>query len=145
MTDKPDINAPEGFRPHTRKSRVTDPWEPLFSRVQNDVLQIGLRLDDAHCNSRGLVHGGVIAALADNAMGYSYVMAMMKAAGSDNKIGAVTISLQIDYASSAKLGQWLQIEPRIVKAGRSIGFVDALVTADGDTVARASASFKLLA
>ena len=144
MAEAQDITIPEGFSPHTRKSRVTDPWEPLFSRVHEDVLQTGLRLDDAHCNSRGLVHGGVIAALADNAMGYSYVMTMMKAAGSDQKIGAVTIGLQIDYASTAKLGQWLQIEPRIVKAGRSIGFVDALVTADGDVVARASASFKLL-
>jgi acyl-coenzyme A thioesterase PaaI-like protein len=26
-----------------------------------------------HCNSRGFVHGGVIAALADNAMGLSFV------------------------------------------------------------------------
>jgi len=25
--------VPEGFAPHFRKSKVTDPWEPLFSRA----------------------------------------------------------------------------------------------------------------
>lgn len=40
--------------------------------------------------------------------------------------GAVTVSLNIDYAATANVGQWLQVEPRVIKAGRSMGFVDAL-------------------
>ena len=62
---------PEGFAPHFRKSPVTDAWEPLYSRKQDGVVQIGLTIRAAHCNSRGLPHGGVIATLADNAMGLS--------------------------------------------------------------------------
>ena len=32
-----DMTAPpEGFAPHFRKSPLTDPWEPLYSRVLPD-------------------------------------------------------------------------------------------------------------
>jgi acyl-coenzyme A thioesterase PaaI-like protein len=137
--------VPDGFAPHFKKSKVTDPWEPLYSRELPEAVQIGLRLRDVHCNSRGFVHGGVIAALADNAMGLSFVR-VFKATVEDPAhpaTGAVTVGLGVDYVATAKLGQWLQIEPRVVKAGRSLGFVDALVTADGEVVARANATFRL--
>lgn len=130
--------VPEGFSPHFRKSPVTDPWEPLFSRKLEGAVEIGLRLREAHCNSRGLVHGGVIAALADNAMGLSCAASM------SSPQGLVTISLSVDYVGAAKIGQWLQIEPRVLRTGRSMGFADALVTADGTTVARASATFRVM-
>jgi uncharacterized protein (TIGR00369 family) len=128
---------PEGFAPHFRKSAVTDPWEPLYSRrTDAGAVQIGLRLAPAHCNSRAMVHGGVIASLADNAMGMSYAAAL------DAPTGIVTVSLTVDYVGAAKVGQWLQVEPRVIRAGKAMGFVDALVTADGVTVARASATFR---
>jgi uncharacterized protein (TIGR00369 family) len=137
---------PDGFEPHFRKSAVTDPWEPLFSRRNAASVDIGLVLCEAHCNSRGLVHGGVIAALADNAMGLSFGAARQPTPGGDPaaKAGAVTVSLAIDYLASAKVGQWMQITPRVLKAGRSMGFVDALVTADGVVIARANATFRLV-
>jgi uncharacterized protein (TIGR00369 family) len=131
-------DPPEGFSPHLRKSPVTDPWEPLFSRKAGGVVQIGVRLRDAHCNSRGLLHGGVLAALADNAMGLSCGTSI------PSLQGLVTVSLAVDYTGSAQPGQWLQIEPRVLKTGRSMGFADAIVTADGDIIARANATFRLM-
>jgi uncharacterized protein (TIGR00369 family) len=131
-------SPPEGFAPHFRKSPVTDPWEPLFSRKLDGVIQIGLTIRAAHCNSRGLPHGGVIAALADNAMGLSCGGTLPSANG------LVTVSLSVDYLGSAKLGQWLQVEPRVLRVATSMAFADALVTADGAIVARASASFRVM-
>ncbi len=64
-------NIPEGFEPHFRKSPFTDPWEPLYSRRTDKAVFMGLRLAKPHTNARGLIHGGLIASLADNAMGYS--------------------------------------------------------------------------
>jgi len=130
--------APEGFMPHFKTSPVTMPWEPLFSRCGVRNVEIGLWLREVHCNSRGFLHGGVIAALADNAMGLSCV------AGHPGVKGALTVSLNVDYVASAMLGQWLKIEPRVIKAGGTLGFADALITADGDTIARASATFRML-
>jgi len=133
-----NAGPPEGFAPHFRKSPVTEPWEPLFSRTIDGAVQIGLQLRAAHCNSRGLLHGGVIAALADNAMGLSCGLSLRSVDG------LVTVNLTVDYIGSAKAGQWLQIEPRVLKTGKSMGFADALVAADGVVVARASATFRIL-
>ena len=130
--------APEGFVPHFKRSPATDPWEPLFSRRRDKIVQLGVWLREAHCNSRGFLHGGVIAALADNAMGHSCV-ATHQAARS-----ALTVSLSVDYVASAKIQQWLLIDPRVVRTGGTLGFVDALVTADGEIIARANATFRLL-
>jgi len=136
---------PEGFAPHFRKSPVTDPWEPLYSRRIDGRVEIGLVLAAGHCNSRGFVHGGVIAALADNAMGLSFHEARAHDAGeAEAKGGAVTVSLSIDFLSTAKIDDWLLIAPRVLKFKGSTGFVDALVTAGDHIVARASAVFRIV-
>src|ERR1700682_6047984 len=74
LTFEPRMTAsdiPEGFERHFRQSPLTDPWEPLYSKRTDKAVIIGLRLPRPHTNSRGLIHGGLIAALADNAMGLS--------------------------------------------------------------------------
>lgn len=93
-------------------------------------------LAPAHCNSRGLAHGGVIAALADNAMGLTYAAALTDTSG------VVTLSLNVDYVAKGAVGAWLQVSPRLIRSGKLIGFVDALITADRLTIARANATFK---
>ena len=57
--------------------------------------------------------------------------------------GALTVSLNVDYVANARLGQWLRIEPRVIKVGGTLGFADALITADQDINARASATFRM--
>jgi uncharacterized protein (TIGR00369 family) len=134
---------PEGFVPHDRKSPVTDPWEPLFSRKGEGSVAIGFHLREAHCNRRGMLHGGVIAALADNAMGLS-LGSVYLAQGAQVTQGLVTTSLAVDYFGMAKLGQWIEVAPRVVRAGKGSGVVDALIFADGEAIARADATFRVL-
>jgi uncharacterized protein (TIGR00369 family) len=136
------MDIPEGFSPHLRKSPITEPWEPLFARTASDRLVLGTRVRETHCNSRGMPHGGFLAALADNAMGLS--LGVNLAAAHQPTAGLVTVSLTLDYLGSAKLGQWLEFDTDFVKLGRSICFAEATVRADGVPVARARATFKLL-
>jgi uncharacterized protein (TIGR00369 family) len=133
----------DGFAPHFRKSNVTDPWEPLYSRVLPDRIVIGFHVRDAHTNSRGMLHGGLIAALADNAMGLSCVQ-VLTAQGQKPAGGLVTVSMATDYIGAAKLGQWVQIDTQYVKAGRTLCFAQAFISADGEVIARADARFKVL-
>lgn len=133
---------PEGYAPHFRKSRFTDPWEPLYSRREARQVSIGLWLSEAHCNSRGLVHGGLIASIADNAMGLSCVAAL-ETEEKPPLSGLVTVNLSADYLGSARLGQWLATDTQFVKTGRSICFASCLVLADGRPVARANATFSV--
>jgi hypothetical protein len=60
---------PDGFERHTRRSGLTDPWEPIYARHAANEFRLGFRAAASHANSRGFVHGGLISALADNAMG----------------------------------------------------------------------------
>jgi uncharacterized protein (TIGR00369 family) len=132
------ITPPDGFERHYRSSPLTDPWEPLYSRRRDDSLQLGLWIAKPHTNSRGFAHGGLVSALADNAMGLSCGL------GLEGANGLLTVNLALDFLSVAKVGQWLQVEPTIVKRGRSLCFASALVTADGKPCARASATFQVV-
>ncbi|HVT26163.1 MAG TPA: PaaI family thioesterase [Rhizomicrobium sp.] len=130
---------PEGFEPHFRKSPLTDPWEPLYSKRTDDAVILGVRLAKPHTNARGFAHGGLISALADNAMGLS-CGPHLKAPTS----GLVTISLSVDFMGRGEIGQWLEFRTTFVKAGRTLCFTQCFVTADDKPIAKAAASFHVL-
>jgi uncharacterized protein (TIGR00369 family) len=131
-------NIPEGFEPHFRRSPFTDPWEPLYSRRTDKAVIMGLRLAKPHTNARGLIHGGLIASLADNAMGYSCAHVM------DWAVSLVTIGLSVDYIGSGRLGQWLAVEPEVIKTGSTICFAQSFIRADDAVIARANATFRVV-
>ncbi len=131
-------DIPEGFEPHFRKSPFTDPWEPLYSKKTQKAVIMGLQLARPHTNARGLIHGGLIAALADNAMGYSCAQAL------DWSASLVTIGLAVDFVGSAEIEQWLAVESEVIKTGGTLCFAQCLITADGVTIARGNATFRVV-
>ena len=110
------LEIPQGFAPHFRKSPLTDPWEPLYSKRGEKSVSMGLRLARAHTNARGLIHGGLIASLADNSMGYSCAQA------TDWKTSFVTVSLSVDYVGSAGIGPWLAVDCEVIRMGSTLCF-----------------------
>jgi acyl-coenzyme A thioesterase PaaI-like protein len=134
-------SIPDGYVPHLRSSPVTDPWLPLFARTQTGIVNLALRVRPAHCNGKGFLHGGVINAMADNAMGLS-VIETLSQRGIARSRGGSTVSLSLDFLSSAQVGQWVEFLPRILKIGSGIGFADCLVLADSQTIARGNATHR---
>jgi uncharacterized protein (TIGR00369 family) len=131
-------DIPEGFERHFRKSPLTEPWEPIYSKKTDRAVIIGLRLAKPHTNGRGLVHGGLIAALSDNAMGYSCALVM------GWTMSLVTISLAVDFVGSANVGQWLTVETDVIKTGTTICFAQSLIKADDVVIARANGTFRVV-
>jgi uncharacterized protein (TIGR00369 family) len=131
-------DIPDGFEPHFRKSPFTDPWEPLYSKRTEKAVVMGLRLAKPHTNARGLIHGGLIASLADNAMGYSCAQA------TGWTTSFVTISLAVDFTGSAEIGQWLAVESEVIKTGSTICFAQSLIKADDTVIARANGTFRVV-
>ena len=132
------LDIPEGFARHDRKSPLTDPWEPLYRRLSGDTVILGLRAGAAHTNSRGFVHGGLISALADNAMGLSCARKLGDGAS------LVTVNLTVDFLGAAHTGQWLEFDTVFVKPGGTLCFTQAFVTADGQPCARANGVFRVV-
>jgi uncharacterized protein (TIGR00369 family) len=140
MTTAPSL--PEGFVPHNRRSPFTDPWEPLFSRLRGGAIQLAVQLAEAHCNARGFVHGALIAALADNAMGLSAVTAAISQ-GLPVK-SAVTVNLALDYLDVARTGELLELHPSVLRQGRTLSFVACQALCGERLIARANATFRML-
>jgi acyl-coenzyme A thioesterase PaaI-like protein len=142
MTTPVAEQIPAGYSRHFRASPLTDPWEPLYSKAENGAVLLALRIRQPHCNSRGFAHGGLISALADNAMGLSLDETLRRTQGKEPR-ALVTVGLALDFLGAAKVGQWLEVTPRVLRAGGSLGFVDCLVRADDQTVARGNATFRI--
>jgi uncharacterized protein (TIGR00369 family) len=132
------LTIPLDFQPHFRKSPVTDPWEPLYSRRRADGVDLLFEVCGAHCNSRGFLHGGVLASLCDNVMGLSLGAVLNNA-----NANIVTITLTLDYLGSAKVGDVILIAPRVIRAGGSIGVCDAMATCGDQVIVRGNATFSV--
>jgi acyl-coenzyme A thioesterase 13 len=109
---------------------------PLYRRDDAKGVSIGLRVEEKHTNSRGICHGGLLATLADLALGYALVGHGDKLSGS-----FFTVQLSIDYASPAKTGDWIASEVEIQQAGARLAFANCYLVAGGRRIARASAIF----
>ena len=130
-------DPPEGFRRVVRPRR--NPFNelvgPFYERRSGDEVSLGLRIEERHLNSRGLCHGGLLATLADLALGY----AMLAKSGDDG--GFVTAQLSLDYAGSAKLGDWVESAVEIQRIGARLAFANGYLVSDGKRIVRASALF----
>jgi uncharacterized protein (TIGR00369 family) len=85
-----------------------------------------------------LIHGGLIASLADNSMGYSCAQA------TNWTTSFVTVTLAVDYVGSAGIGQWLAVECEVIKTGSTLCFAQALIKADDTVIARANGTFRVV-
>ena len=132
---------PAGFEPLFRISLFVDNIGPLFSRGKGTALVVGMHAGDAerkHCNARGLVHGGVLATLADIALGYAL------AYSSEPPLSLVTASLTLDFAGSAKEGDWMEAHVDPQKAGSRLAFANCYVCVGDQRIVRASAVFAVM-
>jgi acyl-coenzyme A thioesterase PaaI-like protein len=56
----------------------------------------------------------------------------------------LTISLSVDYAGSAEIGQWLAVECEVIRTGSTICFAQSLIKADDVVIARANGTFRVV-
>jgi acyl-coenzyme A thioesterase 13 len=129
------MNVPSGFKPLSRTSPLLDLVGPVYARGAGSDLVLGLRAETKHCNARGTVHGGMLATLADVALGYTMAFA------SDPPGNLVTANLSLDYAGTAKAGDWLEAQVDIQKQGSRLSFANCYILVGAQRIVRASAVF----
>lgn len=107
-------------------------------RVDPGEVEIELDVEPHHMNPFGTLHGGMVATLADTAMGYALRTRLEE--GSTH----VTAQLSVAFLRPGREGRVSAIG-RAVKAGRTTGYAEADVRDDsGALLARASGTFIVL-
>ncbi len=102
--------------------------------VEDDLVKIRMSADDRHCGYPGVVHGGVVAALLDECMGWAAARAL--------RLMCVTAELTVRYMKSAPPDPSLVVEAWTTRAHRRMAHCEArLAGPDGEVYARAEGKF----
>jgi uncharacterized protein (TIGR00369 family) len=107
----------------------------MYASGAGEALVLGLRAEAKHSNMRGAVHGGVLATLADIALGYTLSFS------SDPPGSYVTAQLSIDYAGGAKTGDWIETRVDVQRKGSRLAFANCYLSVGDKRIVRASAVF----
>lgn len=134
-----DGPVPEGFGPIFRSSPLLDALGHFDSRGEGGTLELGLLVSSTHLNSRGSLHGGVIATFADVGIGY------LLAFGSTPPRRLVTVSLNVDFVGGATLGDWIDLALDAPQVGARLAFANARLMIGDRQIARASGVYAVSA
>ena len=100
------MSVPPGFRELKEAIGFAAANGPWFEKVEGSRLIRAFRPGLQHANAHGIVHGGMLAAFLDSAMGTAVFHTLNRR--------AVTLHLSLDYLGPGRLGDWLQAEGEVV-------------------------------
>ena len=117
--------------------RTMEKAEPIASFLKMRLLEltpgyakVAMKLIPEYQNFNGLIFGGIIMALADQAFGY--------AANSQVRPNIAT-QFNIQFIAAAEINDELTAECRVVKSGRRVGISEMVVTnQNGKLIAKAT-------
>jgi acyl-CoA thioesterase len=111
--------------------------EPIASFLNMELAELSagyarvtMKLTEDYQNFHGLTFGGIIMALADQAFGYA-----------SNSLAYPSVASQFNtyFIASARAGDELTAECRVVKSGKRTGFSEVTITnQEGRLIAKAS-------
>lgn len=131
-------DIPDGFNLYPKDSSFNDALAPLYLKITEEKPVVGLRVEKHHCNPMGICHGGVYMSLMDFALN----SAVCHAAG--KYMGMPTISMTMDFLSSAREGDWIWTDVEPIKLTNTMGFAQGVIrNAANDILFRASGIYKL--
>lgn len=124
-------------------SNVAEARSPAWSWLGFRLVETGagtavvdMTTTENMANHSGFVHGGIISALADSAMGRS--LRTLKPGVSR----AMSFDLKLSFISAAKIGEELRAAGKVVHAGRRTVVTECRIEGkDGRLIATASGTF----
>lgn len=114
--------VPEGFAPHpVPDGGLSRLLGTLYSRRIGDSLRFGFACRESHTNAMNSIHGGLLMTFADQVLGLTVQDALQT-----NRVA--TVSLNCDFVSGVRPGQWIEGEARIKRTTQSLVFVEGTIT-----------------
>jgi acyl-coenzyme A thioesterase 13 len=99
-----------------------------------------IKLEERHMNPGGVLHGGVLATLMDEATAH----AIATVRGLESPLA--TVDMNVSFLSAARPGDELQCEARTLRVGSAVAFAEAEVrrSGRGDLVAKGRFTYSVL-
>lgn len=110
---------------------------PLWTRREAESWAYGILTGPGHANPAGLVHGGVLATLLDHTVS---AVAWEAAA----RRPCVSVQLDTHFLAGVRPGRFVQARARVLRAARSLVFMQGTLRCDDELVATASAVMKIV-
>lgn len=90
---------------------------------EEGLVRLSLKVEERHTNPHGVMHGGVITTLMDEALGS--VIATVRGMEAMWEAPHATVDMNVSFLSNARAGDEIVIEGRALKVGRSVAFGEA--------------------
>jgi len=130
MTD----SIPEGFERWTPSSPFMTHLADLGAFYRRDADGVmALRVGEPHTNMHGMAHGGLLATLADSALGYTIAQ--------QAHVSIVTVQMSVEYLNAVQPGDWLEAHVQVDKQGKRLIYATCLLKAAGRVMLKANAVF----
>ena len=114
-------------------------WHILDAKPELGWIRIGFEGKPEFRNPAGFIQGGILAAMLDDTMGPA-VFVMTR-----GELYTATIDMNVSFMAPAKVGP-LFGEGKVIQLGKTVAFIEAQLTdADGNLIARATTSARLVA
>jgi uncharacterized protein (TIGR00369 family) len=130
---------PAGFAPLPFAEGFIGHNGPLYLHRGKDGPVFGFRVRPSHCNPMGVCHGGWIATMMDMILPLTPRVTEPDLA----ERFMLTVNLSVDYLGGARLGTWVEGRAQILRRTGRMVFLQGLLEADGEPVARGSGVFRL--
>jgi len=130
------VSIPSGFRELNEAVGFAAANGPWFEKIEGSRLIRGFRPGPQHANAHGIVHGGMLAAFLDSAMGSTVSHVLQRR--------SVTVRLTIDYLMPGRVGDWLQAEAELLGHDAQVAQVRGRLYGPRHDVLAGVGSFALL-
>lgn len=110
---------------------------PLLAQRSEDTWRYGLQTGPQHANAIGVIHGGTLTALVDQVMSLVAWEAV-------ERRPVVTVHMDTTFLSSAKPGDFLEVEARLVERTGALVFLEAEIASGDVRVMKASCVMKVV-
>ena len=127
---------PPGFRELTDTTGFAAANGPWFERIEKHRVIRAFEAGPQHANALGIVHGGMLAAFLDSAMGTAVWHALERR--------AVTLRLSLDFIGPGRVGEWLMAEGEVVGHDEEVAQVRGRLYGPRHEVLGALGAFSLL-
>jgi acyl-coenzyme A thioesterase PaaI-like protein len=140
MTERTtQIGIPRGFRPVSLGGEFMKTVGPLHGLWDGERVRLGFRVEERHANIARGCHGGMLTSFADMQMAVVTHYQWPEIAGHSFP----TINLTTDFVAAVPIGAWVEGTADVIRATKSLVFIQGTATVDGATVIRFNGVYKI--